>query len=70
MYSVKFEKYDHIIYLSFILLCSELLRFGFDAEAAGQDRRCKPPIWEDIISRAQTEAKTNEAVGNGINGDL
>lgn len=52
--------------------CSEdaLLRFGFDAEAAGQDRRCKPPIWEDIISRAETEAKTNKAVGNGVNGDL
>lgn len=51
--------------------CSEdaLLRFGFDAEAAGQDRQCKPRIWEDIISRARMEARTNHTIGNGVNGD-
>ncbi|KAM5343570.1 hypothetical protein ACJ41O_012107 [Fusarium nematophilum] len=48
--------------------CSEdaLFKFGFDAEAAGLDQRCKPPIWEDIIERARAEAKTNLAVGNGV----
>lgn len=48
--------------------CSEdaLLKFGFDAEAAASDRRCKPQTWEDIIERAKTEAKTNEAVGDGV----
>lgn len=48
--------------------CSEdaLLKFGFDAEAAALDRRCKPQTWEDIIERAKTEAKTNEAVGDGV----
>ena len=41
--------------------CSEdaLLQFGFDAEAAGQEIRCKPPIWEDVISRARDEARAN-----------
>ncbi|KAI1058908.1 hypothetical protein LB507_004030 [Fusarium sp. FIESC RH6] len=41
--------------------CSEdaLLQFGFDAEAAGQEIRCKPPIWEDVISRARDEARVN-----------
>ncbi|KAF5672567.1 amidase [Fusarium heterosporum] len=44
--------------------CSEdaLLQFGFDAEAAGQDLRCKPPIWEDVISRAK------EASRDALNG--
>ncbi|KLP21243.1 uncharacterized protein LW94_133 [Fusarium fujikuroi] len=39
--------------------CSEdaLLQFGFDAEAAGQDLRSKPPNWEDVIERAKDEAK-------------
>ncbi|KAM0344544.1 hypothetical protein ACHAPU_007524 [Fusarium lateritium] len=39
--------------------CSEdaLLQFGFDAEAAGQDLRCQPPIWEDVISRAKEVSK-------------
>ncbi|KAF5013314.1 hypothetical protein FDECE_664 [Fusarium decemcellulare] len=48
--------------------CSEdaLLQFGFDAEAASLDRRCKPPIWEDIISRAKAEAQTHAALGNGV----
>ncbi|KAG8667742.1 hypothetical protein FPOAC2_12931 [Fusarium poae] len=38
--------------------CSEdaLLQFGFDAEAAGQNIRCKPPIWEDMITRAREKA--------------
>ncbi|KAM0493655.1 hypothetical protein ACHAP8_009099 [Fusarium lateritium] len=38
--------------------CSEdaLLQFGFDAEAAGQNIRCKPPVWEDMISRAREKA--------------
>ncbi|CAG1994875.1 unnamed protein product [Fusarium graminearum] len=38
--------------------CSEdaLLQFGFDAEAAGQNIRCKPAIWEDMISRAREKA--------------
>ena len=41
--------------------CSEdaLLQFGFDAEAAGQEIRCKPPIWEDVISKARDEARAN-----------
>ncbi|KAF4992801.1 hypothetical protein FGRMN_6903 [Fusarium graminum] len=44
--------------------CSEdaLLQFGFDAEAAGQDLRCKPPIWEDVISRAK------DVHGNAMSG--
>ncbi|KAF5717618.1 amidase [Fusarium globosum] len=39
--------------------CSEdaLLQFGFDAEAAGQDLRSKPPNWEDVIERAKDEAQ-------------
>lgn len=39
--------------------CSEdaLLQFGFDAEAAGQDLRCKPPIWEDVISQAKAVSR-------------
>lgn len=51
--------------------CSEdaLLRFGIDAEAAGKDRRRKPPIWEDIIDRAKTVAKINETIGYGVGGD-
>ncbi|KAM0563092.1 hypothetical protein ACHAPJ_001939 [Fusarium lateritium] len=48
--------------------CSEdaLLQFGFDAEAAGQDIRCKPPIWEDVISRAQTQARAARSMVNGV----
>ncbi|ENH69459.1 Amidase [Fusarium oxysporum f. sp. cubense race 1] len=47
--------------------CSEdaLLQFGFDAEAAGQDLRCKPPIWEDVISRAKDEAKLSRGPRHG-----
>lgn len=39
--------------------CSEdvLLEFGADAEAAGRDQRCRPPIWEDVIARAKTVAR-------------
>ncbi|KAI6760583.1 hypothetical protein HG530_009443 [Fusarium avenaceum] len=39
--------------------CSEdaLLQFGFDAEAVGQDLRCKPPIWEDVISQAKAVSR-------------
>jgi hypothetical protein len=39
--------------------CSEdaLLQFGFDAEAAGQELRCKPPIWEDVISQAKAVSR-------------
>ncbi|KAI5460564.1 amidase signature domain-containing protein [Mariannaea sp. PMI_226] len=38
--------------------CSEeaLLEFGVDAEAAGESIRCRPPIWEDVISLAKREA--------------
>ena len=45
--------------------CSEegLLKFGFDAEEASSGRRCKPPSWEDIISKAKVEAQTSDAVG-------
>ncbi|CAM1502511.1 Fc.00g044950.m01.CDS01 [Cosmosporella sp. VM-42] len=48
--------------------CSEnaLLQFGFDAELAGQDKRCKPPIWEDVISKAKTQARTDATLGNGV----
>ncbi|KAF7562837.1 hypothetical protein G7046_g1283 [Stylonectria norvegica] len=44
--------------------CSEkaLLKFGVDAEAAGADLRCRPPIWEDVISMAQREAKASQVV--------
>ncbi|KAI7771699.1 hypothetical protein LZL87_005975 [Fusarium oxysporum] len=47
--------------------CSEdaLLQFGFDAEAAGQDLRSKPPIWEDVISRAKDEAKLSRGPRRG-----
>ncbi|KAM0286141.1 hypothetical protein ACHAO9_008353 [Fusarium lateritium] len=39
--------------------CSEdaLLQFGFDAEAAGQELRCKPPVWEDVISQAKAVSR-------------
>ncbi|KAF5025683.1 hypothetical protein F66182_2289 [Fusarium sp. NRRL 66182] len=52
--------------------CSEdaLLQFGFDAEAVGRHVRCKPPIWEDVISLAKTEARANQGVVvNGVGGD-
>ncbi|KAF4429394.1 hypothetical protein FACUT_9137 [Fusarium acutatum] len=47
--------------------CSEdaLLQFGFDAEAAGQDLRSKPPIWEDVIERAKDEAKMSRGPRRG-----
>lgn len=47
--------------------CGEktLLRFGFDAEAAGEDRRAKPPIWEDVIARSKMEAETPAMRGGG-----
>ncbi|KAK7424109.1 hypothetical protein QQX98_000719 [Neonectria punicea] len=39
--------------------CSEsaLLEFGVDVEAAGEEIRCRPLIWEDVISIAKTQAK-------------
>ncbi|KAF4436458.1 hypothetical protein F53441_13248 [Fusarium austroafricanum] len=48
--------------------CSEdaLLQFGFDAEAAGQDIRCKPPIWEDVISRAKAEASASRPASTRV----
>lgn len=38
--------------------CSEeaLLEFGSDAEVAGSSVRCRPPIWEDVLSLAKREA--------------
>lgn len=47
--------------------CGEnsLLRFGFDAEAAGNDRWSKPPIWEDIIAQARADAEARPAVSKG-----
>ncbi|KAH6897461.1 amidase signature domain-containing protein [Thelonectria olida] len=47
--------------------CSEdaLLEFGAEAEAARRDQRCRPPIWEDIISRAKTVSRESEA---GVHG--
>ena len=46
--------------------CGEnsLLRFGFDAETAGNDRRSKPPVWEDIIARSKVEARANSTTVN------
>ncbi|KAF5962463.1 amidase [Fusarium bulbicola] len=48
--------------------CSEdaLLQFGFDAEAAGQDLRSKPPNWEDVIERAKDEAKMSRGPRRGV----
>jgi hypothetical protein len=35
--------------------CSEkaLLEFGVEAEAVGVGKRCKPPIWEDVLLQAR-----------------
>ncbi|KAL6917025.1 hypothetical protein FSST1_008520 [Fusarium sambucinum] len=42
--------------------CSEkaLLEFGAEAEAVGSDKRCRPPIWEDILSQAKNVAQSQE----------
>ncbi|WAO96862.1 Amidase [Fusarium falciforme] len=42
--------------------CSEkaLLDFGVDAEAAGSERRCRPPIWEDMIKQAKMLSQARE----------
>ncbi|EKJ73879.1 hypothetical protein FPSE_06002 [Fusarium pseudograminearum CS3096] len=42
--------------------CSEktLLEFGVEAEAVGSEKRCRPPIWEDILSQAKTVAQSQE----------
>ncbi|RGP77109.1 glutamyl-trna amidotransferase subunit a [Fusarium longipes] len=42
--------------------CSEkaLLEFGLEAEAVGSEQRCRPPIWEDIVSQAKTVAESQE----------
>ncbi|KAM5344137.1 hypothetical protein ACJ41O_012674 [Fusarium nematophilum] len=47
--------------------CSErtLLEFGVEAEAAGSDRRSRPPIWEDILSQAKMMSRTSEASQGG-----
>ncbi|OBS24467.1 hypothetical protein FPOA_05009 [Fusarium poae] len=42
--------------------CSEkaLLEFGVEAEAVESEKRCRPPIWEDILSQAKTVAQSQE----------
>lgn len=37
-----------------------LLHFGADAEAAGAERRVRPPIWVDVVGRAREEMKNGE----------
>ncbi|KAH6971123.1 amidase signature domain-containing protein [Ilyonectria sp. MPI-CAGE-AT-0026] len=51
--------------------CSEsaLLKFGLDAEAAGEELRCKPPIWEDVIATTKTQAKLNRGEGSAGTSD-
>ncbi|KAF7555703.1 hypothetical protein G7Z17_g1991 [Cylindrodendrum hubeiense] len=51
--------------------CSEsaLLKFGLDAEAAGQDIRYKPPTWEDVIATTKTQAKLNRTEGSAGTSD-
>ena len=34
-----------------------LLRWGLDAERAGEERRRRPPIWTDVVERARDEMK-------------
>ncbi|KAF9768238.1 hypothetical protein IL306_014483 [Fusarium sp. DS 682] len=42
--------------------CSEkaLLEFGVEAEAVGIEKRCKPPVWEDVLLRAREVAMEQE----------
>lgn len=44
--------------------CAEnsLIQFGFDAEAASNDRWAKPPVWEDIISQAKMDTQSETIV--------
>ncbi|KAG4423645.1 hypothetical protein IFR04_003190 [Cadophora malorum] len=35
----------------------DLLRWGLDAERAGEERRRRPPIWTDVVERARDEMK-------------
>ncbi|KAF4985177.1 hypothetical protein FDECE_16756 [Fusarium decemcellulare] len=49
--------------------CSEgaLLEFGVDAEAAGRERRCRPPIWEDIVLQAKMISQARQGCTNEKN---
>ncbi|KAJ4264245.1 hypothetical protein NW762_005439 [Fusarium torreyae] len=44
--------------------CSEkaLLEFGVEAEAVGNDKRCRPPSWEDVLLQAKTIAFSQEKI--------
>ncbi|KAH7174227.1 amidase signature domain-containing protein [Fusarium flagelliforme] len=42
--------------------CTEkaLLEFGVEAEAVLGEKRCRPPVWEDILEQAKKVAESNE----------
>ncbi|MCJ1400872.1 hypothetical protein MMC11_004082 [Xylographa trunciseda] len=37
-----------------------LLQWGAEADAAGADRRSRPPIWVDVVARAREEMQRNQ----------
>lgn len=42
---------------------STLLKWGLVAESYGDDRRCRPPIWVDVIERAREWMKNDKKKG-------
>lgn len=47
--------------------CEEqLLQFGVDAEDVGEEKRCRPPIWVDVIARAKEEMKKSTSGGGDL----